>query len=124
MQNQADRKPTMKIRNVNTTVLVILSLALTMLGQSAMAGQSKNLKCPYGDHPSFKSYLQQAVIEENTFPMWAVLVNRSGKVCMVAFSGESYDSQFLVSRQIAAAKAFPANGFAMKNKCLNCSLGR
>jgi uncharacterized protein GlcG (DUF336 family) len=44
---------------------------------------------------------------------WAVVVNRAGVVCDVAFSGAQRDSQWLLSRQIAAAKAFTANGLSL-----------
>ncbi len=44
---------------------------------------------------------------------WAVVVNRQGVVCAVAFSGTYRDSQWLASRQIAAAKAFTANGLSL-----------
>lgn len=44
---------------------------------------------------------------------WAVVVDRSGAVCAVAYSGDSVDSQWLLSRQIAAAKAFTANGLSL-----------
>jgi uncharacterized protein GlcG (DUF336 family) len=44
---------------------------------------------------------------------WAVVVNRGGVVCAVAYSGSSIDAQWLLSRQIAAAKAFTANGLSL-----------
>lgn len=44
---------------------------------------------------------------------WAVVVNRQGVVCAVAYSGPSVSSQWLLSRQIAAAKAFTANGLSL-----------
>ncbi|WP_026362741.1 heme-binding protein [Methylopila sp. M107] len=44
---------------------------------------------------------------------WAVVTDRSGAVCAIAYSGEQADSQWLVSRQIAAAKAFTANGLSL-----------
>jgi uncharacterized protein GlcG (DUF336 family) len=44
---------------------------------------------------------------------WAVVVNREGVVCAVAFSGANTGSQWLASRQIAAAKAFTANGLSL-----------
>lgn len=118
----------MKNRMIDTAVLTLLSMtmSLAMVGHSATAGEYNyhqgeydhyhSLDCPYGDHSAFRSHLQHAVSEDTTDlnnPMWAVLVNRSGEVCMVAFSGESYDSQLLVSRQIAAAKAFTANGLSI-----------
>ena len=50
---------------------------------------------------------------------WAVVVNRHGVVCAVAFSGASRDSQWLLSRQIAAAKAFTANGLSLDSAPLS-----
>jgi uncharacterized protein GlcG (DUF336 family) len=50
---------------------------------------------------------------------WAVVVDRSGVVCAVAFSGPSVDSQWLLSRQIAAAKAFTANGLSLDSAPLS-----
>ena len=47
---------------------------------------------------------------------WAVVVNREGTVCAVAFSGDNISSQWLLSRQIAAAKAFTANGLSQDDK--------
>jgi uncharacterized protein GlcG (DUF336 family) len=50
---------------------------------------------------------------------WAVVVNRSGAVCAAAFSGPTVDSQWLLSRQIAAAKAFTANGLSLDSAPLS-----
>jgi uncharacterized protein GlcG (DUF336 family) len=44
---------------------------------------------------------------------WAVVVNRGGVVCAVAYSGQNRGAQWLLSRQIAAAKAFTANGLSL-----------
>ncbi|MBE7196999.1 MAG: heme-binding protein [Parafilimonas terrae] len=44
---------------------------------------------------------------------WAVAVDRTGVVCAVAYSGPAIDSQWLGSRQIAAAKAYTANAFSL-----------
>ena len=44
---------------------------------------------------------------------WAVAVNRGGVVCAVAYSGSNRGAQWLLSRQIAAAKAFTANGLSL-----------
>lgn len=52
---------------------------------------------------------------------WAVVVNREGVVCAVAYSGETRDAQWLLSRQIAAAKAFTANGLSLDSKPLSTS---
>jgi uncharacterized protein GlcG (DUF336 family) len=50
---------------------------------------------------------------------WAVVVDRTGTVCAVAFSGPDVDSQWLLSRQIAAAKAFTANGLSLDSAPLS-----
>ncbi len=50
---------------------------------------------------------------------WAVVVNRQGVVCAVAFSGDGRDDQWLLSRQIAAAKAFTANGLSLDSAPLS-----
>jgi uncharacterized protein GlcG (DUF336 family) len=44
---------------------------------------------------------------------WAVAVTPGGVVCAVAYSGEKLSDQWLSSRQIAAAKAFTANGLSL-----------
>jgi uncharacterized protein GlcG (DUF336 family) len=67
------------------------------------------------------SQLQQAMLAANSvtvgggnnFPMWGVVVNRNGTVCAVAYSGSTRTSQWLVSRQIAASKAWTANGLSI-----------
>ena len=47
------------------------------------------------------------------FNMWGTIVDTSGIVCAVAFSGSSYTSQWLGSRVIAAQKANTANAFSL-----------
>ncbi|MFO1035427.1 MAG: heme-binding protein [Geminicoccaceae bacterium] len=86
--------------------------ALAILGGAAQAWAD----CPVS-YNNLKDALKNAVAADKTDfnnPMWAVVVDRSGAVCQVAFSGSSRTSQWLLSRQIAAAKAFTANGLAIK----------
>jgi hypothetical protein len=45
--------------------------------------------------------------------MWATIVDNSGIVCAVAFSGADYTSQWLGSRVIAAQKANTGNAFSL-----------
>ena len=47
------------------------------------------------------------------FNMWGVIVDNSGIVCAVAFSGGDYTSQWLGSRVIAAQKANTGNLFSL-----------
>ena len=49
------------------------------------------------------------------FNMWGVIVDTSGIVCAVAFSGADFTSQWLGSRVIAAQKANTANAFSLTN---------
>jgi len=49
------------------------------------------------------------------FNMWGVIVDTSGIVCAVAYSGPYYTSQWLGSRVIAAQKANTANAFSLTN---------
>jgi len=50
---------------------------------------------------------------------WAVVVRRDGSVCAVAYSGANWDSQWIASRSIAAAKASTANSFSLKDKAMS-----
>ncbi len=75
--------------------------------------------CPVTDHGAFVNALKAAEAADtggaqNHF--WAVVVDREGIVCEVAFSGGSQGDQWLLSRQIAAAKAFTANGLSLNSK--------
>ena len=68
------------------------------------------------NHSQLQAALAEATNAEGTglnMNMWGTVVNRDGVVCAVAFSGSGVDSQWLLSRQIAAAKAFTANGLSL-----------
>lgn len=56
--------------------------------------------------------------------MWATAVNRDGKVCAVAFSGDDRASQWPGSRVISAQKANTANAFSLPGLYPNVGLGR
>ncbi|HTV34064.1 MAG TPA: heme-binding protein [Methylocella sp.] len=74
-----------------------------------------NLSCPV-TYSELKSALVLADKADKTGfqnHFWAVVVNRAGVVCAVAFSGADTGSQWLSSRTIAAAKAFTANGLSL-----------
>ena len=45
--------------------------------------------------------------------MWGVIVDNSGIVCAVAFSGGNFTYQWLASRVIAAQKANTANSLSL-----------
>jgi hypothetical protein len=49
------------------------------------------------------------------FNMWGTVVDTSGVVCAVAFTGENYTSQWFGSRVISAQKANTGNAFSLGN---------
>jgi uncharacterized protein GlcG (DUF336 family) len=51
--------------------------------------------------------------------MWATIVDRDGKICAVAFSGDDRGDQFPGSRVISAQKAYTANAFSLKGIALS-----
>jgi uncharacterized protein GlcG (DUF336 family) len=94
--------------------------ALTTLTMAGPA-QAVSSFCPV-NYSTLKKALVAADQADATLPngsggfknhFWAVVVNREGVVCAVAFSGANTGSQWLASRQIAAAKAFAANGLSL-----------
>jgi uncharacterized protein GlcG (DUF336 family) len=50
---------------------------------------------------------------------WATLVDRTGMVCAVAYSGAKVDDQWPGSRSISAQKANTANAFSLKSMALS-----
>lgn len=101
-------------------VLGVVALGLSpfagrLANQRVFAQNSDEADCPVS-HQALSTELVAADAADTTGldnHFWAVVVNRSGVVCAVAFSGPTADSQWLLSRQIAAAKAFTANGLSL-----------
>jgi uncharacterized protein GlcG (DUF336 family) len=98
-----------------------IAVGLSVLGMHwpitrvVLAEQGESLACPV-TFETLRATLAKADLADTTGldnHYWAVVVNREGTVCAVAFSGEQRDSQWLLSRQIAAAKAFTANGLSL-----------
>lgn len=89
--------------------------ASTLVSRSVQADQGDAPDCPVS-FQSLRSGLIAADAADDTGlnnHYWAVVVNREGTVCAVAYSGQRRDAQWLLSRQIAAAKAFTANGLSL-----------
>jgi len=109
-----------------------ITIAVVALSLSPVAGRLASQRvfahddddatdCPVS-HQTLATQLASADAADTTGldnHYWAVVVNRSGAVCAVAFSGPSVDSQWLLSRQIAAAKAFTANGLSLDSAPLS-----
>src|SRR3954447_7189827 len=60
-----------------------------------------------------RNNLRQAISQVHSGSMWGGAVNPDGVVCAVAFSGKPRFDELRLSRQIAAAKAFTANGLSL-----------
>jgi uncharacterized protein GlcG (DUF336 family) len=72
-------------------------------------------------HAQLKDALKQARIADNggfNLDMWGTLVNRSGEVCAVAYTGKNEGSQWPGSRVISAQKANTANAFGLPGLAL------
>jgi uncharacterized protein GlcG (DUF336 family) len=95
--------------------LTILAMVGPAPADAQETGQETGVSCPV-THDQLKKALKSADSANTTGfqnHFWAVVVNRRGVVCAVAFSGANTGSQWLASRQIAAAKAFTANGLSL-----------
>jgi uncharacterized protein GlcG (DUF336 family) len=105
---------------IGVAMVGAVALGLRMPGtgvgpSTVLASDAETLTCPV-THEALASDLIEADAADSSGlnnHYWAVVVNRGGVVCAVAFSGAARDSQWLLSRQIAAAKAFTANGLSL-----------
>lgn len=100
---------------------VIFSLGLACLTSAGMAyADSECAKLP--THAQLKAALITARAENNgglNSDMWGTIVDRSGLVCAVAYSGKATDSQWPGSRVISAQKANTANSFSLPGLALS-----
>jgi uncharacterized protein GlcG (DUF336 family) len=98
-----------------------IALAL-MLSSSISLSYAKDSCSLLPNYKTLKKALVEARKEKNgglNLDMWGTIVDRSGVVCVVAFSGEKFDSQWLGSRVISAQKANTANAFSLKGLALS-----
>src|SRR3984893_2306715 len=105
-----------KSNSLRSTLSTCAALTiLTMAGTAQADSDSDSLSCPV-THKQLKTALLSAGTADTTGfnnHFWAVVVNRGGVICAVAFSGANAGSQWPASRQIAAAKAFTADGLSL-----------
>jgi uncharacterized protein GlcG (DUF336 family) len=97
------------------------AIAAAFLVAPDMASAQGRVDCPV-NHAELESALLSVAPDPDNFGlvhnMWAVVVNRNEAVCAVAFSGQSPGDQWLLSRRIAASKAFTANGLGLDTLAL------
>jgi len=102
----------------NTVKALIAVAAMCLLSQGAKADGCKDLP----SHKALKEVLTQARQQDNgglALDMWGTVVDRSGVVCAVAFTGAQFDSQWVGSRVISAQKANTASAFSLKGLALS-----
>lgn len=99
--------------------VLIFTVALSAI--SSVSVQAKECASLPG-HAILKKALKEARNGTNgglNLDMWATVTDRSGKVCAVAYTGETYDAQWPGSRVISAQKANTANAFSLKGLALS-----
>jgi uncharacterized protein GlcG (DUF336 family) len=77
---------------------------------------------PFPEFATVQSALRQILTEQNGglgFQMWATIVDRTGAVVTVTFSGEANDDQWPGSRAISAQKANTGNAFSLDGFALS-----
>jgi len=111
----------MKVFHRLTVLTVAIALSLVSGAAYAQKGKSKACRGLPG-HAALLAALDAAVATEGSglnHEMWATVVNRDGKVCAVAFSGDDRGSQWPGSRAISAQKANTANAFSLDGLALS-----
>lgn len=101
---------------------MLKSVLVIILMFSAVIVNAKDLCSQLPNHTELQKALTEARKTANgglNLDMWGTIVDRSGTVCAVAFTGEKYDSQWLGSRVISAQKANTANAFSLKGLALS-----
>ncbi len=77
------------------------------------------------NHAQLKAALIAAVAADSTGldnQMWGTIVDETGKVCAVAFSGSTLGAQWLASRLLSAQKANTANSVSLDNLAFSTAL--
>src|SRR5690349_286742 len=95
-----------------STKIATGAVALTVMGAIGAAQDCSTLP----SQAQLQTALQQATAAETSGlnnHMWGTIVDRSGIVCAVAFSGSAVGSQWLGSRVISAQKANTGNAFSL-----------
>jgi uncharacterized protein GlcG (DUF336 family) len=102
---------------------LLLTAALAAVVLSASPASALVTTCAdLPNHAALKSALTAARQQSNgglNLDMWGTIVDRSGQVCAVAFTGAAADSQWPGSRVISAQKANTANSFSLDGLSLS-----
>ncbi len=103
------------MNNKRVSLKISTATALTLLSTQAFAVCTVSFS-------QLKAALDQAVADEGSGldnPMWATIVDRNGRVCAVAFSGNDRSAVWPGSRVISAQKANTGNAFSTNELALS-----
>ncbi len=103
------------------TLLASTVIAAT-IGLFTFQAQASELCKDLPSHAVLKSALKQARAAANgglNLDMWGTVVDRTGRVCAVAFTGKNSGAQWPGSRLISAQKANTANAFSLDGLALS-----
>lgn len=99
----------------------LAALTLALFASTAHA-ETRGTCADLPDYAALKAALKDATAKKNGgfgLPMWGTIVDRSGNVCAVAYSGDTVDAQWPGSRVISAQKANTANAFSLAGLALS-----
>lgn len=102
------------------SIRLLLACSLFLAPLAATADATGCMQLP--DHDALKKALTDARKADNggfNLDMWGTVVDRSGYVCAVAYSGAQVGDQWPGSRVISAQKANTANAFSLKGLALS-----
>ena len=97
-------------------------IGLFSIAHIAPASAATNTCHLLPDQAALKTALAEARKQDNggfNLDMWATIVDRSGIVCAVAYTGDDAGAQWPGSRVISAQKANTANAFSLKGLALS-----
>lgn len=100
----------------------VLGLLLSVVAVPVFAQQAESGCSMLPSHAELKSALIEARKKDNgglNLDMWGAVVDRSGTVCAIAYTGNSVGAQWPGSRLISAQKAGTANAFSLKSIALS-----
>lgn len=100
----------------------LLVAAAILTAGPALAQEDTRICAGLPSYDDLKAKLTEARALDNgglNLDMWGAIVDRSGIVCAVAYTGEGVGSQWPGSRAIAAQKANTANAFSLDGLALS-----
>lgn len=98
---------------MKSSILIAIAVSISLSSGAVLAKKNANKKgdrvnCPI-THAQLETALTSAANERNgQYPldMWGTVVNKYGRVCAVAKTGDELNHQWLASRVISAQKAY------------------